>query len=468
MHDSAVASVSPRSRQASSTSSSTGRSSSANRCRPARSRSARDELVRARLRRPARRTGRRGSRTRARRSSPSTPSPVAARSPRAPARSPTRSRRRSAARAARARARARARAAPAPTRARAARAAAARSAGPGSTTDRARSVSSTSAGAVPAIPTDERALRQRRLLAHARRRSRRTGRSSRSAIAREIDLDLAPRARSSTTSSRPAARATSSTVRSSCVGPRPPETQQRSASQPLAQRGLELVRVVADDRDPRRLDAEPQELRARGTARSGRARSPRTSSLPVTTTNAARAAQAAREKPCGVNEVRAAAGRRATSVAVVDHREVPRVAEVDPEPRARRSAATGRARRVPVKRLLPLARPVAHVHPAVAVERRARRAGTRSAASRHAASASPAAAPSWPCASVVGRGSGSARCRCRRTSRRRSRRRRAPRSRRARTRSSAARAAGAASRRSRCAARRPARAAPRRRRRSAS
>ena len=48
MHDSAVASVSPRSRQASSTSASTGRSSSTNRCRPARSRRPPDELVRAR------------------------------------------------------------------------------------------------------------------------------------------------------------------------------------------------------------------------------------------------------------------------------------------------------------------------------------------------------------------------------------------------------------------------------------
>ena len=36
------------------------------------------------------------------------------------------------------------------------------------------------------------------------------------------------------------------------------ETQVRC--EPLAKRGFELVRVVADDRDPRRFHAEPQEL----------------------------------------------------------------------------------------------------------------------------------------------------------------------------------------------------------------
>ena len=58
----------------------------------------------------------------------------------------------------------------------------------------------------------------------------------------------------------PATRATSSTVRSSWVGPRPPETRQRSASLPRPERVLELVRVVADDRDPRGLETEGERL----------------------------------------------------------------------------------------------------------------------------------------------------------------------------------------------------------------
>ena len=61
-------------------------------------------------------------------------------------------------------------------------------------------------------------------------------------------------------SSTPATRATSSIVRSSCVGPRPPETRQTSAVERLAERRLELGGVVADDRDPGGLQPQPERL----------------------------------------------------------------------------------------------------------------------------------------------------------------------------------------------------------------
>src|SRR5204862_7789251 len=69
--------------------------------------------------------------------------------------------------------------------------------------------------------------------------------------------------------------------------------------EPLSQRGLELAGVVADDRDPRGLEAETQQL-------GGEKRPVQVA--PVTADEltagdddeAARAAQAEREKPCGV------------------------------------------------------------------------------------------------------------------------------------------------------------------------
>ena len=107
----------------------------------------------------------------------------------------------------------------------------------------------------------------RRLLAHALREVRvrpsAGGRRGRARSPRS-PLELA-----STTSGRPATFATSSTVRSSWVGPRPPETRQRSASHAATQRALELVRAVADDGDARRLETELS-ASARRTGRSGR------------------------------------------------------------------------------------------------------------------------------------------------------------------------------------------------------
>ena len=54
----------------------------------------------------------------------------------------------------------------------------------------------------------------------------------------------------------PAARATISTVRSSCVGPSPPDTTQRSAASPSRSAASRSSRIVSDDRDPRGVEPE--------------------------------------------------------------------------------------------------------------------------------------------------------------------------------------------------------------------
>ena len=56
------------------------------------------------------------------------------------------------------------------------------------------------------------------------------------------------------------AAARSSTVRSSCVGPSPPETTQRSASSASPKRGGEKLRVVPDEEEPLRLEPGAGEL----------------------------------------------------------------------------------------------------------------------------------------------------------------------------------------------------------------
>ena len=228
--------------------------------------------------------GRRGSRSRGRRPSPRARSPLRP-PPRARARPPTRSGRRSGGRGARR---------PGPrergahrrgSRARSARAAAAPPAARAARPRRGRSCSRRTAGAVPASPSETAPSGSDACLRTPAAKSA-YGRRSRSATPRETPsisrcellVDAQRRGRSP--------RASSSTVRSSCVGPRPPERMQRSAAEPSRERRRELLRAVADDDDPRRLEAEARQLLRRGTARSRSRRSPRTSSLPVTTTTA--------------------------------------------------------------------------------------------------------------------------------------------------------------------------------------
>src|SRR5262249_12000040 len=107
------------------------------------------------------------------------------------------------------------------------------------------------------------------------------GRRNRSATARETAPISAWRP-SSSTSLRPATPATTSTVRSSWVGPRPPETTQRSASSPSRS-----AASSSSGRSPTiviRAGSSPSD--SASPARNGpfrSVRSPRTSSLPVTT-----------------------------------------------------------------------------------------------------------------------------------------------------------------------------------------
>ena len=211
------------------------------------------------------------------------PVPVAARARPAPVRLPTRWRRRSGARAVRRR---RARASSVAHRLRLERARPEPPAAPrraGQHDDDAVAERQHEAGRGAREPERDAPSGQRRLLASPRLRSPRTGACSRSATAARDAPRSRARASSSTTSATPAAAASSSTVRSSCVGPSPPETTQRSARRPSPQRVLELVGPVADDRDPAPARGRARAALARGRVRSDPVRSPRTSSLPVTT-----------------------------------------------------------------------------------------------------------------------------------------------------------------------------------------
>ena len=152
--------------------------------------------------------------------------------------------------------------------------------GPGRTTTGARPVSRTNPGAVPTRPRESAPSGS---VACFRTPGSKSvyGRRSRSAIRRETApiSSLSPSSRSS---ARPAAFATSSTVRSSCVGPSPPETTHRSASS-----------AIPSTASSSSGSSPTIEIRAGSTpstsswpARNGpfrSVRSPRTSSLPVTT-----------------------------------------------------------------------------------------------------------------------------------------------------------------------------------------
>ena len=129
--------------------------------------------------------------------------------------------------------------------------------GPGSTTTTQSPRSSTSPGAVRRARARRSPRAASPACARPGRRRRTTGpadpRSSRDT------LPICSSSSSSTTSGRPAARATSSTVRSSCVGPSPPETRQRSAFIASGTRARGR-RAISDDRDRRRLQAEADRL----------------------------------------------------------------------------------------------------------------------------------------------------------------------------------------------------------------
>ena len=105
--------------------------------------------------------------------------------------------------------------------------------GPGRTTTAPWPVSSTIPGAVPARPSEiAPAGKVACLRTPGSKSAYGRGSAARRPCARRAPISSC--SPSSSTSSRPAAFATSSTVRSSCVGPSPPETRHRSARRPSA------------------------------------------------------------------------------------------------------------------------------------------------------------------------------------------------------------------------------------------
>ena len=115
-------------------------------------------------------------------------------------------------------------------------------------------VFSTKPGAVPARPIDIAPSGSVACLRTPCAKSA-YGLPSRSANDRETASISASRS-SSTTSSTPAARATISTVRSSCVGPEPAGDDAEIGLECFAQRGLEIGGIISDDRDARGIEAE--------------------------------------------------------------------------------------------------------------------------------------------------------------------------------------------------------------------
>ena len=148
-------------------------------------------------------------------------------------------------------------------------------------------------------------------LRDARRRSRRTaGAAARRPPRERASISRLERRRRAT-SGRPAARASSSTVRSSWVGPRPPETTSRSCASPVAQRLLELRRRASPTiAHLGRLDPEREQRPREERAVAGRCGRRARAREPVTTMRGARAGQLGRATPFGVTVTRAACGRQ--------------------------------------------------------------------------------------------------------------------------------------------------------------
>ena len=180
------------------------------------------------------------------------------RPPGTPARPATRRARRSAACAAAAAFRGRAPVAPTRPRARSARAAAARRAGPAGRSPASRARRRRDPGAVPASPRQAAPAGSVACLRTPSSKSA-YGRFSRSATMRETP-SICASSSASTCSSSPATFATTSTVRSSCVGPRPPEVATSSAEASASRSAASSsAGLVADDLDPRRLEPEREQ-----------------------------------------------------------------------------------------------------------------------------------------------------------------------------------------------------------------
>ena len=160
--------------------------------------------------------------------------------------------------------------------------AAARRGGPGSTTTTHEPVSRTTPGAVPAMPSETAPVGQGRLLAHA----------GCEVGVRPLVIRSAKRREICSISCSSSASSSSGSPGDTCDELYRPVVVRRTEAardeadvglEALAQRRLELVRVVADDRDARRAAGRGAAPPARRTGPFRSVRSPRTSSLPVTT-----------------------------------------------------------------------------------------------------------------------------------------------------------------------------------------
>ena len=160
--------------------------------------------------------------------------------------------------------------------------AAAPAAGPGSTTTTRPPRVEHEAGRGAGEAERERALRQRRLLASRRPRSPRTAARSRSATAAR-SRSISRSSSASTRSAEPGARGEQL---DRAVVVRRPEPARDDAEVGLRAPRAAPPRAppgVADDRDPCRLEPERERARAPRNGPFRSVRSPRTSSLPVTT-----------------------------------------------------------------------------------------------------------------------------------------------------------------------------------------
>ena len=248
----------------------------------------------------------------------------------------------------------RARGAPARSRARSARAAAARPAGPGRTITGVPCASTTRPGAVPARPSEIAPVGQRRLLADALREVRVRPLHPLGDHARDASICASSSSSTSQLRARRPSPRPRPCGRRGSARDRPRHATRSAAATRLAQRRLELGRVVADDVDPRRLEPEREQrageeravqvgaLAAHELAAGDDDRPPAGGRRRGQLASAAKIFFAVTKTPCALTAAPGASpGCRSAS------RARSRATRAGPRAPCRRSAASGRARACP-------------------------------------------------------------------------------------------------------------------------
>ena len=239
--------------------------------------------------------------------------------------------------------------------------------GPGSTTTTHPFVSSTRPGRGPGETERLRALGARRLLPHARREvrirpSQAVGDHPRHGfdLALELGVD----------DERLSGDARHELDRPVVVGrPEPARDEAEVGVERLAERLSDVVGPVADDRDALGLEAEPKQPRAARNGPLRSCRSPRTSSLPVTTIAArGRAVTTARRNDSPRRDDEGRSGGKVDPVPVPAHEDVLRLGERQLEPPRLEPLALPLLERPAVEER-PGGRAGAHLHPRAALGR---------------------------------------------------------------------------------------------------